>query len=86
MPSCVAPIDVASALALRLMEAGYAVLLVESTAPAVTRRGQSFADAAFDGTASLEGVLCRRVDTAAAWTLEQRAAGTYRDARPDRTA
>lgn len=59
--------DVASAAALRLMEAGYAVLLVESATPAVTRRGQSFADAAFDGTASLEGVLCRRVDTAAAW-------------------
>lgn len=59
--------DVASAVALRLMEAGYAVLLAEGPAPAVTRRGQSFADAAFDGTASLEGARCRRVMDAAGW-------------------
>lgn len=59
--------DVASAVALRLMEAGYAVLLAEGPAPAVTRRGQSFADAAFDGTASLEGARCRRVEDAAGW-------------------
>ncbi len=59
--------DVASAAALRLVEAGYTVLLAEGQAPAVTRRGQSFADAAFDGEATLEGVTCRRVDDAAAW-------------------
>ncbi|HEV58170.1 MAG TPA: hypothetical protein ENN87_11875 [Phycisphaerales bacterium] len=59
--------DVASAVALKLAEAGYAVLLAEALQPAVTRRGQSFADAAFDGTAHFEGMRCRRVEDAAGW-------------------
>lgn len=59
--------DVASAVALKLTEAGYAILLAEGPAPAVTRRGQTFADAAFDGVATLEGVRCRRIEDAAAW-------------------
>jgi xanthine dehydrogenase accessory factor len=59
--------DVASAVAVRLAQAGYAALLLESPAPAVTRRGQAFADAAFDGAAWIEDVLCRRVDDGAAW-------------------
>ncbi len=59
--------DVASAVALRLTEAGYAVLLSEGPAPAVTRRGQSFADAAFDGVACLEGAVCRQVEDVADW-------------------
>lgn len=62
--------DVASAVALRLFEAGYAVVLVESPAPVVTRRGQSFADAVFDGTVTLEGVVCRRVEDAATWARD----------------
>ncbi|MGQ9723876.1 MAG: hypothetical protein ACUVVU_00675 [Tepidimonas sp.] len=59
--------DVASAVAVRLAQAGYAVVLAEGPTPAVTRRGQAFADAAFDGSATLEGVTCRRVDDVAAW-------------------
>jgi len=59
--------DVASAVALRLADAGYAVLLAEGPMPAVTRRGQSFADAAFDGVATLDGVCCRRVSDATTW-------------------
>lgn len=62
--------DVASAVALRLSEAGYAVLLAEGPAPAVTRRRQSFADAAFDGMAQLEGARCRRVEDAARWLAD----------------
>lgn len=37
--------DIASAVALALARAGFAILLVESPLPAVTRRSQSFADA-----------------------------------------
>ena len=51
--------DVASAVALSLAEAGFTVLLAEAPAPAVSRRGQSFADAAFDGSATLEGITAR---------------------------
>jgi len=57
---------VASAVALRLVEAGYTVLLAAESAPA-TRGGLSFAAAAKDGEASLDGVRCRRVANAAAW-------------------
>ncbi|HNQ05506.1 MAG TPA: nitrogen fixation protein NifQ [Thiobacillaceae bacterium] len=59
--------DVASAVALRLHEAGYAVVLEESPAPAVTRRGQSFADALFEGVAQLAGVMARRESDVAHW-------------------
>lgn len=59
--------EVASAVALRLVEAGYTVLLAAEPEPAVTRRGLSFADAALDGEASLDGVRCRRIGDAAEW-------------------
>ncbi len=47
---------VASAVALRLVEAGYAVLLVAEAAPA-----------AGDGKASPDGVRCQRIDDVSAW-------------------
>lgn len=59
--------DVASAVALALARAGFAVLLVETPAPAISRRGQSFADAAFDGAATLEGVTARLISDPSAW-------------------
>jgi xanthine dehydrogenase accessory factor len=59
--------DVASAVALALARAGFAVLLVETPTPVISRRGQSFADAAFDGTATLEGVTARLIDDPSAW-------------------
>lgn len=59
--------DVASAVAIELVEAGYAVLLAHEPMPTVTRRGQSFADAAFDGEAHFEGLRARRIDDAATW-------------------
>lgn len=48
--------DIASATALALAGNGFAVLMVEVSSTTVTRRGQSFADAAFDGQATLEGI------------------------------
>lgn len=64
--------DVASAAALALAREAWTVLLVEAPAPAVTRRGQSFADAAFDGTATLEGMTVRRIDDPVAWSRDAR--------------
>lgn len=63
--------DVASAVALRLFQAGWAVLLLEVSAAPVSRRGQSFADALFDGVATLEGVAAHLVADPVQW----RAAG-----------
>lgn len=62
--------DNASAAALALAREGFAVLLVESPLPAVTRRGQSFADAAFDGTATLERVVACRIEHIDRWARE----------------
>lgn len=59
--------DVASAAALELARHGLAVLMVEAPAPAVSRRGQSFADAAFDGAATLEGVTAQLTHAPLSW-------------------
>lgn len=48
--------DVASAVALVLYRASFAVLRLEGPSPAVSRRAQSFADAMFDGMATLDSV------------------------------
>jgi xanthine dehydrogenase accessory factor len=57
--------DVGSAVAAVLFRAGYAVALHDELAPATPRRGMAFADAVFDGTAALDGLIALRVDTAA---------------------
>lgn len=56
--------DVASAVAHRLFGAGYGVVIHDDPKPTVTRRKMSFADAIFDGEATLEGVTARRVEGA----------------------
>lgn len=48
--------DIGSAVAHRLFEEGYSVVLHDDPKPASTRRGMAFADAIFDGQAVLEGV------------------------------
>jgi len=54
--------DVGSAVAVVLHRAGYGVAIHEVAAPAAPRRGMAFADAVFDGAASLDGVSARRID------------------------
>jgi xanthine dehydrogenase accessory factor len=54
--------DVGSAVAHRLFRAGHAVVLHDDPLPTTTRRGMAFADAAFEGSATLEGCEARRVD------------------------
>jgi xanthine dehydrogenase accessory factor len=53
--------DVGSAVAFRLFQAGYGVIIHESTQPTTTRRGMAFADAVFDGSAILEGIESKNV-------------------------
>jgi xanthine dehydrogenase accessory factor len=56
--------DVGSAVAAVLFHAGYRVALHDEPAPATSRRGMAFADAVFDGAATLDGLTARRVETA----------------------
>jgi xanthine dehydrogenase accessory factor len=55
--------DVASAVAHRLFQEGYSVVLHDDPKPTVTRRKMAFADAIFDGETTLDGVTAKRVDT-----------------------
>jgi xanthine dehydrogenase accessory factor len=57
--------DVGSAVAVVLFRAGYAVALHDEPAPTAPRRGMAFADAVFDGRATLDGLTAVRVITSA---------------------
>ncbi|HEY1537932.1 MAG TPA: hypothetical protein VGF63_00935 [Solirubrobacteraceae bacterium] len=54
--------DVGSAVAAVLHRAGYGVAIHEAAAPFAPRRGMAFADAVFDGSCALDGLIARRVD------------------------
>src|SRR6267154_381398 len=56
--------DVGSAVAAVLFRAGYAVALHDEPVPAAPRRGMAFADAVFDGSATLGGLTAVRINTA----------------------
>ena len=56
--------DVGSAVATVLFRAGYRLALHDEPAPATPRRGMAFADAIFDGAATLDGLTARRVGSA----------------------
>ena len=57
--------DVGSAVAAVLFRAGYTVALHDEPTPTTPRRGMAFADAVFDGAATLDGLTALRVDTSA---------------------
>ena len=57
--------DVGSAVAVVLYRAGYAVALHDDPTTTTPRRGMAFADAVFDGSATLEGLTGVRVKTPA---------------------
>ena len=54
--------DIGSAVAHYLFRAGYGVVIHDDPKPTTTRRGMAFADAVFDGQATLDGVRAVRVD------------------------
>ena len=55
--------DVGSAVAAALFHASYTVAMHDDPAPTTSRRGMAFTDAVFDGSATLEGLTARRVET-----------------------
>jgi xanthine dehydrogenase accessory factor len=57
--------DVGSAVAVILHRAGYGVVLHDEPVTATPRRGMAFADALFDGFATLDGLTALRVTTPA---------------------
>jgi xanthine dehydrogenase accessory factor len=54
--------DIGSAVAHLLFQEGYGAVLHDDPEPTTTRRGMAFADAMFDGHATLEGVGAVRAD------------------------
>ena len=57
--------DVGSAVAVVLYRAGYAVALHDDPTTTTPRRGMAFADAVFDGSATLDGLTGVQVKTPA---------------------
>ncbi len=55
--------DLASGTILRLHLCGFKVLVTECADPSAIRRKAAFCSAVWDGTAVVEGVTCRRVDS-----------------------
>ena len=47
----------------RLHRCGYRVLILECEKPSAIRRKVAFCEAVYDGTAAVEGILCRRIDS-----------------------
>jgi xanthine dehydrogenase accessory factor len=54
--------DIGSAVAHRLFQAGYAVMIHDMPQPSATRRGMALTDAVFDGRAALAGIEAVRLD------------------------
>ena len=53
--------DLASGVIHRLHRCGYRVLILECEKPSAIRRKVAFCEAVYDGTAAVEGILCRRI-------------------------
>jgi xanthine dehydrogenase accessory factor len=54
--------DIGSAVAQRLFQAGYGIVLHDEPKPTTTRRGMAFADSIFDGRATLDEIRAVRAD------------------------
>lgn len=55
--------DLASGTIHRLYRCGYRILVLECEKPTAIRRMVSFCEAVYDGQSSVEGVLCRKIDS-----------------------
>ena len=55
--------DLASGTIHRLYRCGYRILILECEKPTAIRRMVSFCEAVYDGQSSVEGVLCRKVES-----------------------
>lgn len=54
--------DLASGVLAHLHRCGFAVLALECAQPATIRRLAAFCEAVYDGTHTVEGITCRRID------------------------
>jgi len=57
--------DLASGAAYRLKRSGFALIMTELPAPLLVRRTVCYGDAVYDGEATVEGLVARRVNTCA---------------------
>lgn len=57
--------DLASGVAVCLHEAGFSVVITELAQPLVVRRKVSFAEAVYEGSCSVDGIVGRKVDNVA---------------------
>lgn len=55
--------DLASGVAVCLYEAGYGVMITELAQPLVVRRQVSFAEAVYEGSCAVEGIIGRKVES-----------------------
>ena len=55
--------DLASGVIHRLHRCGYRVLILECEKPSAIRRKVAFCEAVYDGEATVEGVICRRIES-----------------------
>ena len=55
--------DLASGTIHRLYRSGYRLLVLECEKPTAIRRMVSFCEAVYDGQSSVEGVLCRKINS-----------------------
>ena len=53
--------DLATGVIHKLHQSGYQILILECDRPSAIRRHVAFCEAVYDGTAEVEGVVCRRV-------------------------
>ena len=53
--------DLATGVIHKLHQSGYQVLILECDRPSAIRRHVAFCEAVYDGTAEVEGVVCRRI-------------------------
>ncbi|PLX68784.1 MAG: molybdenum hydroxylase [Denitrovibrio sp.] len=63
--------DLASGVAVRLYNAGYKILMLETTTPSAIRRSVSFSQAVYDGKAKVEGIEAVLLDNGVEPTPEQ---------------
>lgn len=67
--------DLATGTIVRLANCGLHVAVTECARPSAIRRRAALSEAVYDGTAEVEGVVCRRVDSEAdltdAWQAGQ---------------
>ncbi len=57
--------DLATGVIVRLVNCGFRVLVTECEQPSAIRRQVALSEAVYDGSATVEGVICRRIDKVA---------------------